>query len=41
MSARLKDLYYSEIKEQLYSELSCKNIDQGKPLEIGIFEFEW
>ena len=33
MSARLKDLYYSEIKEQLYSELSCKNINEVPKLE--------
>ena len=33
MSARLKDLYDSEIKKQLYSELSCKNINEVPKLE--------
>ena len=33
MSARLKDLYDSEIKKQLYSELSCKNVNEVPKLE--------
>tara|TARA_B100000686_G_scaffold334692_1_gene402284 strand:+ start:4948 stop:5664 length:717 start_codon:yes stop_codon:yes gene_type:complete len=33
MSARLKDLYDSEIKKQLYMELSCKNINEVPKLE--------
>jgi len=33
MSARLKDLYDSEIKKQLYAELSCKNINEVPRLE--------
>jgi len=33
MSARLKDLYDSEIKKQLYTELSCKNINEVPRLE--------
>ena len=33
MSARLKDLYDSEIKKQLYTELSCKNVNEVPKLE--------
>ena len=33
MSARLKDLYDSEFKKQLYSELSCKNVNEVPKLE--------
>ena len=33
MSTRLKDLYDSEIKKQLYSELSCKNVNEVPKLE--------
>ena len=33
MSARLKELYDSEIKKQLFTELSCKNVNEVPKLE--------
>ncbi len=33
MSARLKDLYDSDIKNQLYTELSCNNVNEIPKLE--------